>query len=365
MANAFSRSFIKPLKKQCKSFLLAHKVSLHLAQRSLLRYFALMKRFNFLYTQYGFMPDEAQQRGILSLKDDQPPPFVSKKTMVDQQKKINPTSFMGLTEDKAIFSIFCEKNNIPAPNLLGLFFSNSVGMNWIERKPLNSRDQWISFFLNNCPDEFVIKPSRGVYGDEIVFVDKNQTDFCAEKIYRKLQKSQYDSFVVQESLKNHARILSVSPKEGLQTVRVVTFIDKNSEVKIIYAFFKIIVGDNKIDNHKAGKLGNLLCQVALHDGTLQIPLLMTEEGLVEVPNHPDTGKSVAGTTLPFWEDAFRLAQEVAPHFLPLRSIGWDIALTPDGARIIEGNARWDPPSFGNFGEKELQIFGEMNIFQQP
>ena len=61
---------------------------------------------------------------------------------------------------------------------------------------------------------------------------------------------------------------------------------------------------------------------------------------------------IEGTKLPCWEEICDLAVSVAPHFLPMRSIGWDIALTPEGPKIVEGNARWDPPMFGNFGESE-------------
>jgi hypothetical protein len=364
MANAFSRAFIKPLKKRVKPFLQANEISFALMQRDLFRYFSCMRKLCHLYTQYGFMPYEAQRFGLLKLEKYSGERFISKKRMVAQQKMINPQHFMELTEDKAIFSLFCKKNHIPIPKLLGLFFSNSVGMNCNDSKPLNGSKQWIDFFVNHCPDHFVVKPSRGVYGAGIIFVDKNKEEFSGARIYQQLMQSQYDAFVIQETLKNHSSILAINPKEGLQTLRVTTFIDENLNVKVLYAFFKIIVGNNRVDNHRGGRLGNLLSEIDLLDGSLKLPVLMTEEGLVEVPNHPETGKYLAGITMPLWQDAFSLAKGIAPHFLPMRSIGWDIALTPDGARIIEGNARWDPPSFGNFGEKELQVFGDMNILKQ-
>jgi len=37
-------------------------------------------------------------------------------------------------------------------------------------------------------------------------------------------------------------------------------------------------------------------------------------------------------------------EATAVKFWPLRTIGWDVALTPNGPRIVEGNVWWDPPN---------------------
>jgi hypothetical protein len=37
-----------------------------------------------------------------------------------------------------------------------------------------------------------------------------------------------------------------------------------------------------------------------------------------------------------------LAERAARTFFPLRTVGWDIALTTDGPALIEGNPFWDP-----------------------
>ncbi|MFN8124837.1 MAG: hypothetical protein U0237_20720 [Thermoleophilia bacterium] len=44
-----------------------------------------------------------------------------------------------------------------------------------------------------------------------------------------------------------------------------------------------------------------------------------------------------------FQDAVRLALEAAPVFLPLRTLGFDIGLTPDGPRVVEMNTWWDVP----------------------
>ncbi|MBN9282025.1 MAG: hypothetical protein J0H37_07220, partial [Hyphomicrobium denitrificans] len=51
-----------------------------------------------------------------------------------------------------------------------------------------------------------------------------------------------------------------------------------------------------------------------------------------------------GFRLPDWTLVTELALRAARTFLPLRTIGWDIALTPDGPVIVEGNRWWDPPN---------------------
>ena len=35
-------------------------------------------------------------------------------------------------------------------------------------------------------------------------------------------------------------------------------------------------------------------------------------------------------------------ERAARAFAPLRTIGWDVAITPDGPSLIEGNVTWDP-----------------------
>lgn len=54
--------------------------------------------------------------------------------------------------------------------------------------------------------------------------------------------------------------------------------------------------------------------------------------------------------MPLWIGVCDLAVTAARAFLPLRTIGWDIAACASGTYVIEGNPRWDPPKFGNMRE---------------
>jgi len=79
---------------------------------------------------------------------------------------------------------------------------------------------------------------------------------------------------------------------------------------------------------------------------LRAPLLFSASGVgVEViTDHPDTSLPLKGFRLPFWDEAMTLARRATALFVPLRTIGWDVAITAEGPVLIEGNARWDPPN---------------------
>jgi len=46
--------------------------------------------------------------------------------------------------------------------------------------------------------------------------------------------------------------------------------------------------------------------------------------------------------VPKWEQCIALVLEAQQAFSPLRTIGWDVAVTDDGVFLIEGNVFWDP-----------------------
>jgi Sugar-transfer associated ATP-grasp len=53
--------------------------------------------------------------------------------------------------------------------------------------------------------------------------------------------------------------------------------------------------------------------------------------------HPDTGQQIDGMTIPRWHQMLADMMEVCRHVPYLRYIGWDIVVTADGFKLIEGN----------------------------
>jgi hypothetical protein len=54
--------------------------------------------------------------------------------------------------------------------------------------------------------------------------------------------------------------------------------------------------------------------------------------------HPVTGVEVAGRPVPCWDQVVALAQRAHRVASDRVLVGWDIAVTPQGAILLEGNA---------------------------
>ena len=53
--------------------------------------------------------------------------------------------------------------------------------------------------------------------------------------------------------------------------------------------------------------------------------------------HPDTHVKIQGYKIPFVKEAVKMVLEAAKVTPQIRYVGWDVATTPNGPAIIEGN----------------------------
>ena len=54
-------------------------------------------------------------------------------------------------------------------------------------------------------------------------------------------------------------------------------------------------------------------------------------------NHPTTGARILGVKVPFWNEILKMLDSACRKVPTVRYIGWDVAITPCGPVIIEGN----------------------------
>jgi Sugar-transfer associated ATP-grasp len=307
----------------------------------------------------GFHLDEAATLGILDprMPSQDLELVASRRRLRPLQYRLNPDDSASLTEDKAVFHRACELLGLPVPRLLGLFYGDATG--WGSGGlVLTSRDEWVGFIDRALPADFVLKPTHGHLGLLVRrlrrqnggFVDESGAASTPEGLYDWMRaQRQFRSFLFQERLHSHPALVELSGTSTLQTVRIVSLVDRAGTPRIVFAGQKVVTGDSAADNLHDGKTGNAVAEIDATTGRL-VRVAAPAPGawrLVDLEAHPRTHVPFAGYQLPFWPETLDLLERAALAFLPLRTIGWDVALTPAGPVLIEGNAWWGPapPNF--------------------
>lgn len=194
------------------------------------------------------------------------------------------------------------------------FSSDSIELNEILRKS----------------ERLVLKGSRGQIGAEVEVISSET--YTPQKLLDHMKQHHYD--LIEEYVIQHPSLNDLSPS-GLNTVRIITQKD-NDEIIFLAARLRISV-NSPVDNMAAG---NIAASVDLKTGMVTGPGVFSDITKDSVRVHPVTGKDIVGFIIPYWKKVLELAATAARDASGNRSVGWDIAVTGDGAELIEGNHNW-------------------------
>jgi hypothetical protein len=322
----------------------AYGVSPVWAARTALR----MRRLN------GFAPSEALRDGILDPRIDEPTRerYIGRAMRRPAQDRLNPVSLEPFTEQKIVFYDYCAALGIPVPELYGTA-GRAGGWSRISGRAIPDRRAFGAFVRDELPGEFVVKPAFGHEGlgirvleragDAVVGSDGRRV--APEALHDALREDpEFDLHLVQARLRNHPAVEEIAGSPVLQTLRINTIVRPDGSVLVFGAVLKLATGTGDGDNFHNGETGNGFCEISLDDGTLG-PLVLPSPrgvGFVAVDTAPGTGCRVAGRRIPFAAEAGELVRRGAPSFLPMRTLGWDVAITADGPSVIEANNWWRP-----------------------
>jgi len=218
-------------------------------------------------------------------------------------------------------------------------FRNLVGYDFLilKKTGLESLENWL---LSKNPESVMVKKKKSVGGfgvkriritikDHVVFLDGSP---LAQKISFLRRFDLMEEFVIQHELLN-----KLNPS-CLNTVRVVTVLDKTSQVHFVGAVMRLGV-KNDVDNFHSG---GIAVKVNMGTGCLEgdgFRLAPSVER--DYPVHPVTKIRFDGYQLPYWSQVLDLLKEACQVIPRVRTVGWDVAIKPDGVCLIEGNHDWD------------------------
>ena len=314
------------------------------------------RRARTLRMRQHFEYREALAEGLLdpAIPDEELRRHGSRHATVLEQRRLNSEAIAPLAGEKAVFYRYCEAVGIRTPRLLGIIDTSASGWSHTGR-PVVGAEGFARFVEDDLPDSWVVKPSAGFHGAGVRVLERREgrlTDASGrpttpQALFRELAAdARFPGWVVQERLANHPDIAGLIDAPTLQTARLVTLVGRDGAPELLYAVFRIAAAGGATDNFLQGATGNGLANVRISDGVLESVKFARESGLGFARGDvlPGSGRRVAGVRLPHWEEAVSLVLRAAMAFLPARSLGWDVALTPDGPVIVETNMFWWPRS---------------------
>src|ERR1700730_14050223 len=308
----------------------------------------LLGRMAWWRASRGLGVDEALFMGVLDprVPGRHAAELVSRRDFVRVLRQFNGSG-KELVDDKAIFSPPCVGCGLPIPPAI-VFVNPPLGVTAAGRL-LSTESEWRGFISEELPAAFVVKPATGAEGRLVEIWERSADHFLsagrlldAEHLWRRLcVEATYGRAIVQGRLKNHPALAALSGTDALQCTRIVTIVTRAGKVEILYAFQKLIAAGNHVDDF-VGAEGNVLTCIDPAVGKLATAFIKSGErpSYTTCEAHPLTGRQLAGFELPHWQGACALVRRAATRFLPLRAIGWDVALTSEGPVLVEGNTEW-------------------------
>lgn len=212
------------------------------------------------------------------------------------------------------------------------FFSNKVNFNhnfkkYVQRECYskeNTLEEITKFIKNN--KEIMKKPISGLGGAN---VEKLQTkDIKDISIFYETMKQ--ENFLIEEVIKQHKEWAKLNPS-SINTIRVVTKC-VNGKSDILFAAARIGTSNSVVDNFHSGGVG---VNINITKGILQGKAIDKKNNESEFT--PSTNIKVDGYEIPYWNEIIKMTKSAAKVNQNVNIVGWDVAITPTGPVIIEGN----------------------------
>lgn len=219
---------------------------------------------------------------------------------------------------------------------------------WVSRKWTLSESMAYDCFADICRSSSAIfvKPLDAYEGKGIRRLSVPQTDDGMQQLYNELKQGRY---IIEQELKQHPDM--VFGNKSVNTLRINTLLDKDGQVHFFKPVLRAGIGDAFVDNYNAG---GVEYAVDLTSGIITMPGYCGGE--LKQIYHPGTDIKMVGYQIPMWDAVLDNVARAARHIPSCRYVGWDVAITPQGIELIEGNH--------NPGYVCMEYFGETGWYDK-
>lgn len=245
-----------------------------------------------------------------------------------------PYNYIALLNDKFVFERYMYSLGIASPK------NKYIIENGVVTHLDSNGDISFDKFISTDMDVFC-KPFAGMLGQDIfslkiknskIYINDNTSTI--EVVKENLKKGK---FLIQERIEQHPLMSKVHPK-SVNTLRIQSVIGANGDIIPFCVKARFGANDSIIDNWATG---GVLIGVDIETGTLHEYGFLKPGFGTRTTKHPNTGVTFKDFTIPYFKEAIDLVTLAHKYLYGIHSIGWDVAITPNGPTIIEANHRWE------------------------
>lgn len=189
----------------------------------------------------------------------------------------------------------------------------------------------------------VFKPSAGTHGDGFYRFEYDGSAYLIngkasskEEIISTIN-AQKSFYIITECLSMHDELRRFYPK-SVNTIRVMVINSSGYEPKIMQTYMRI--GSEKTGFTDNVGYGGICVSIDKETGELYNPQTLKNHVYYDCPVHPDTNEPIAGI-VPCWQEMRKAVLEIAGYLKELEYLGFDVAITNEGIKVLEINIHQD------------------------
>jgi len=267
---------------------------------------------------------------------------------IDEQRRyldyLNPIKYYVLSRNKFMAHKMLENTGVHKSELYCYYQPEARYIS--ESECAHSLPGVLNILKSKRVQSCVIKTTESSHGDNVWVVkaiDYQDDDavlirFDDERL--RLSDVLQDNPLIFESVIRQTEQFSSFNPSSVNTVRFMTTLYPDGEVKIIATFIKIGRAGRCVDN--AGGGGNVDVNINTETGMIEYAIQYDGwRNIKDIDAHPDSGNRLNGVIIDNWQSIKEDVKRFQQSFPYCKAAGWDIAITDEGPVVIEVNDFWD------------------------
>lgn len=252
--------------------------------------------------------------------------------------RIRSFDYACLLQDKLVFERYFSSAGLCTAPILGIV-QPGLAANFPAGSP-ETVDFWEYGQAKLLYSDLFCKPRLGIKGSGVFLLrfEHNGALLNGQPATRKdlagiVRESEY---IVQPRLRQHP-VMAAFHEHSLNTVRLITF-RKNNEIELFLAYLRMGASGQINDNNNASR-----AIVRIDTTTARMHELgyaITGEIASLSAAHPSTGVRFGATETPWFTKCCDLVAAAHKLIPGMQSVGWDVAIAPEGPVLLEGNDDW-------------------------